>query len=32
MDNTIVQVGSWIGMVVLLFMYVKRRRARKLSE
>ncbi len=32
MDNTIVQAGSWLGMGVLLFMYLKRRRTRKLSE
>lgn len=32
MDNTFLQAASLIGTAVLLLMYVKRRRARKVAE
>lgn len=32
MDNNFVQIGAWVCMAAVAFMYMKRRRARKLSE
>lgn len=32
MDNNIVNIGCWVAMAAVGFLYMKRRRARKLSE
>lgn len=32
MDNNFVQIGCWVAMAAVAFLYTKRRRTRKLSE